>query len=63
MIVSNELPNGVKFEGTEGWIFVTRGDYRATASDPVPDASGVKALEASDPGIIKSVIGPKETHL
>ena len=63
MIVSNELPNGVKFEGTKGWIFVTRGDYRATASDPVPDASGVKALEASDPAIIRSVIGPGETHL
>jgi len=63
MIVSNELPNGVKFEGTEGWIFVTRGDYRATASDPVPDAAGVKALDASDPAIIKSVIGPNETHL
>jgi hypothetical protein len=63
MIVSNELPNGVKFEGTKGWIFVTRGDYRATASDPVPDAGGVKALEASDPAIIRSVIGPNETHL
>ncbi|HRI79576.1 MAG TPA: Gfo/Idh/MocA family oxidoreductase, partial [Cyclobacteriaceae bacterium] len=22
MVVSNELPNGIKFEGTEGWIFV-----------------------------------------
>jgi len=63
MIVSNELPNGVKFEGTKGWIFVTRGDYRATASDPVPDANGVKALEASDPAIIRSVIGTGETHL
>jgi predicted dehydrogenase len=63
MVVSNELPNGIKFEGTKGWIFVTRGDYRATASDPVPDASGVKPLDASDPAIIRSVIGPNETHL
>jgi predicted dehydrogenase len=63
MIVSNELPNGIKFEGTKGWIFVTRGDYRVTASDPVPDASGVKPLDASDPAIIHSVIGPNETHL
>jgi predicted dehydrogenase len=63
MIVSNELPNGIKFEGTKGWIFVTRGDYRVTASDPVPDASGVKPLDAGDPAIIKSVIGANETHL
>lgn len=62
MIVSNELPNGIKFEGTEGWIFVTRGNYQATASDPVnPD--GTKPLDASDPKIIKSVIGPDEFHL
>ena len=63
MIVSNELPNGIKFEGTEGWIFVTRGNYRATASDPVADNNGVKPLEASDPKIITSVIGPNEGHL
>jgi predicted dehydrogenase len=63
MVVSNELPNGIKFEGTKGWIFVTRGDYRATASDPVPDANGVRPLEASDPAIIRSVIGPNEIHL
>lgn len=61
MVVSNELPNGIKFEGTEGWIFVTRGNYQATASDPVnPDGS--KPLDASDPKIIKSAIGPNEFH-
>jgi hypothetical protein len=63
MVVSNELPNGIKFEGTKGWIFVTRGNYQATASDPVPNGEGVKPLEASDPNIIKSVIGPNEIHL
>lgn len=62
MTVSNELPNGVKFEGTEGWIFVTRGNYQATASDPVPNADGTKPLDASDPKIIKSQIGPDEFH-
>lgn len=63
MVVSNELPNGIKFEGTKGWVFVTRGNYQATASDPVPNAEGVKPLESSDPSIIKSVIGPNEIHL
>lgn len=63
MVVSNELPNGIKFEGTKGSLFVTRGNYQATASDPVPNSEGVKPLEASDPNIIKSVIGPNEIHL
>lgn len=62
MIVSNELPNGIKFEGAEGWIFVTRGDYRATSSDPVP-AGQTRPLEASDEKIIHSVIGPNEINL
>jgi predicted dehydrogenase len=63
MIVSNELPNGIKFEGSEGWIFVTRGNYRATASDPVLNEEGRAPLEASDPKIIQSEIGTNEIHL
>jgi predicted dehydrogenase len=62
MVVSNELPNGIKFEGTEGWIFVTRGDYSVTASDPVKKGAS-KALSASDPKIITSKIGPAEVRL
>jgi predicted dehydrogenase len=62
MIVSNEIPNGIKFEGSEGWIFVTRGNYQATSSDPVVNSDGTKPLDASDPKIIKSVIGPNEFH-
>lgn len=34
MTISTELPNGVKFVGTEGWIFVTRGDYKASPNEP-----------------------------
>ena len=63
MIVSNELPNGIKFEGTEGWVFVTRGDYKATASDPVLNNEGKAPLEASDPKIIQSKIRKNEIHL
>jgi hypothetical protein len=29
MIVSNRFPNGVKFIGTEGWVFVNRGHINA----------------------------------
>jgi hypothetical protein len=52
----------VKFEGSEGWIFVTRGNYQATSSDPVVNRDGTKPLDASDAKIIKSVIGPNEFH-
>ena len=63
MIVSNELPNGVKFMGTEGWIWVTRGNYRVTDTDPVADKSGVKPIDATNAKILQSVIGPTEEHL
>jgi hypothetical protein len=63
MTVCDELPNGVRFEGSEGWIFVTRGDYVASASDPVARDKSAKALEASDPRILASKIGPDEVHL
>ena len=63
MIVSNELPNGVKFIGTEGWLWATRGNYRVTDTDPVADSAGVKPIDASDPNILQSVIGPNEIHL
>jgi len=63
MIVSGEFPNGIRFEGSEGWIFVSRGNERVTASDPGAKLKDASALAASDPKIITSVIGPDETHL
>lgn len=63
MIVSNELPTGVKFIGTDGWIWVTRGNYKVTDSDPVADKDGVKPIDASNPKVLQSVIGSNEIHL
>ncbi len=63
MIVSGEFPNGIRFEGTEGWIFVSRGNEAVTASDPVAKLKDAHALAASDPRIITSTIGPDEIHL
>ena len=63
MIVSGDFPNGIKFDGTEGWIFVSRGNETVTASDPVAKLQDPQALAASDPKIITSVIGPDEIHL
>ena len=63
MIVSNELPNGVKFEGSDGWVFVSRGDYQVTSSDPGAKGVQAKKIDASDPKILTSVIGANEFHL
>jgi predicted dehydrogenase len=63
MIVSGEFPNGIRFEGTEGWIFVSRGNESVTASDPVARLKDAQALAASDPRILGSTIGPDEIHL
>jgi predicted dehydrogenase len=63
MIVSGDFPNGIKFVGTKGWIFVSRGNEQVTASDPVAKLKDASALSASDPKVITSVIGPGEVHL
>ncbi|MGB7395746.1 MAG: Gfo/Idh/MocA family oxidoreductase [Pricia sp.] len=60
---SGGYPNGVKYIGEDGWIFVSRGDYQASASDPVDQEKSAKALNASDPKILESKIGDNETHL
>ena len=44
MIVSGDFPNGIKFIGTEGWIFVSRGNETVTASDPVSKLKDAQAL-------------------
>jgi len=63
MHVSGDYPNGIRYEGTDGWIFVSRGSYVASASDPVSKNSSAKALNASDPKILTSKIGDDEIHL
>jgi predicted dehydrogenase len=63
MSVSGEYTNGIKFYGSKGWIFVSRGNEQVTKSDPVAKLNDSTALASSDPAIIKSVIGPDEIHL
>ncbi|WP_026262368.1 Gfo/Idh/MocA family protein [Spirosoma panaciterrae] len=63
MIVTNEIANGIRFEGTKGWIFVSRGDANVTSSDPIAKQNAAKKLDASDPKLLTSVIGPNEVHL
>jgi myo-inositol 2-dehydrogenase/D-chiro-inositol 1-dehydrogenase len=59
---SGGYPNGIRYEGDQGWIFVTRGEYRATATDPVPTGS-IESLNASSEEILRSVIGENEINL
>jgi len=63
MIVTGDFPNGVRFEGSEGWIFVTRGNYSVTDSDPVTFDANRKSLDASDPKLLQSEIGKDEINL
>jgi predicted dehydrogenase len=65
MEIGGTNPNGVKFEGTEGWIFVSRGNVGVTASDPGAAQTSAKndAFYASDQKILGSVIQPNEIHL
>ncbi len=63
MYTSNGYTNGIRYEGTDGWIFVSRGSYSATASDPVDQEKSRKALDASDPKILTSEIKENEIHL
>ena len=60
---SGGYTNGIKYIGTDGWIFVSRGDYTASASDPVSADKSSKALDASDPKILTSIIGSNEINL
>lgn len=49
--VSNQHPNGLKFIGDEGWIWVTR-EGQTTASDPKTPGKPLPPLEASDPRLL-----------
>ena len=62
MDISGDFPNGVKFIGTTGWIFVARSG-EATASDPKSAVAAQGPLCASDPKNLASVIGANEIHL
>ena len=63
MHISGAYPNGVRFEGSDGWIFVSRGAVKVTASDPGKEDTQLQALDASDKRILESEIGPNEIHL
>ncbi|MBS1799339.1 MAG: Gfo/Idh/MocA family oxidoreductase [Acidobacteria bacterium] len=62
MDISGDFPNGIKWYGTKGWIFVTR-DEMTTPTVGAGTVTKIEPLMASDPKILDSVIGPDEIHL
>jgi len=61
MYISDVYPNGIKFIGEEGWIWVTRGNYREGDSAEGRPRSTV--LDASDLRILRNGIKDGEIHL
>jgi predicted dehydrogenase len=59
LIMDNTYPNGIRFEGTEGWVFCARGAAQVTASDPgaAQQQSRRKALDASDEKLLTAPYG------
>ena len=62
MDISGDFPNGIKWYGSKGWIFVTR-DEMTTPTATAGQTAKIEPLMASDPKILDSVIGPNEVHL
>jgi predicted dehydrogenase len=60
LYISEKLPNGLRFIGEDGWIWVTRGAYRA--GDP-PEGKRIAALDASDPRILRAGLKEGEIRL
>jgi predicted dehydrogenase len=50
VILDQKFPNGLHFEGDEGWVFCSRGDEDVADDEANPDR--LRPLRASDPKIL-----------
>jgi len=57
VILDDTHPNGLRFEGADGWVFCARGAAQVTSSDPNTAAQGGApiSLAASDPRLLEPV--------
>ncbi|MCU0226939.1 MAG: Gfo/Idh/MocA family oxidoreductase [Bryobacterales bacterium] len=60
MYISDYYPNGVRFVGEDGWIWVTRGKY--SQGEPAVGARS-KVLDAHDPRMLRDGLKAHETRL
>jgi predicted dehydrogenase len=60
MYVSDKYPNGLRFIGDDGWIWVTRGRY--TPGDPA-EGQRSRTIDAHDPRILRAGIKDGELRL
>ncbi|SHE37559.1 Predicted dehydrogenase [Fodinibius roseus] len=63
MTVGGDNKQGVRFVGSEGWIYVKRGNAGVTDSDPGSGGDDTPPFQASDPAVLESEIGEHEIHL
>jgi predicted dehydrogenase len=57
LVMDDTYANGVRFEGTEGWVFCARGAEQVTSSDPAAGQAESKALTASDMKLLTAPLG------
>ena len=64
VILDNSFQNGIRFEGTSGWVFCARSAAQVTSSDPGATAQNdvKKSLDASKPEILTAPYGPKDVR-
>jgi predicted dehydrogenase len=64
VIMDHTFPNGIRFEGTDGWVFCARGAAQVTASDPGAAArqQGPLPLQASKPEILTAPFGSNDVR-
>ncbi len=64
LILDQSFPNGIRFEGTDGWVFCARGPGQVTSSDPSPkaQAEGRASLDASNDNILSAPYSARDTR-
>lgn len=63
LLIDNTYPSGVRFEGSEGWVWVTGSAEKVTASDPTGKKTRNKSLDSNKPEIFAAPLGSRDIAL
>ncbi len=59
MVINDTYQNGIKFEGTKGWVFCARTPDKVTSTDPsTAFVTNNNYFTASDPALLTHATGP-----